>query len=338
MQQRGRIMENNYFNDPFLSLKKEQQIREIRHYGTVSGICVLCFFAIQEAFSLLLMASGFYGLYQTDTLFRQGFELIVTVTAICLPFFLAGKHFSKKTHYDVVPAGKANKISIALPAIPAGAGLCLIVSYLTAYLSMIPEMFGFQFTMPDMTPPATGYELFIYLLRLTLIAGVIEETAFRGVVLQPLRKYGNWFAILMSASIFALIHCNLIQAPFALLAGMVIGYFTVLTESIWVGIGIHAINNGISALIGQINATMGAEAANLIGTYIIIGTIIIGLVCCVLIFVLRGKAAFDRETEIHPDEIHILNKREKAKAFFGNIPMILAVAAVCWYTHYYISI
>ena len=331
-------MKNNYYDDPLLSLKKEQQTKEIRHYGTVAGICVLCFFGIQEVFSLSLMSLGYYDLYKSDTLFRQGFELIVTVTAICVPFLLAGKHFAKSTEFDIIPAGKANKTSLALLAVPAGAGLCLIVSYVTAYLSMIPEMFGFQFSMPDMTPPASGYELFVYLLRLTLIAGVVEETCFRGVILQPLRKYGNWFAILMSAIIFGLIHCNLIQAPFALLAGGVIGYFTVVTESLWVGIAIHIINNGISALIGQLSATMGEEAANVIGTYIIIGTMIIGLACCVFFVMLRGKIAFDRETEIYQNEIHILNKREKAKAFFGNIPMILAIAVVCWYTHYYITI
>lgn len=331
-------MKKNYFDDPVLALKKEEQKREIRHYGTVAGICVLCFFGIQEVFSVLLVSLGYYDLYQSDTLFRQGFELIVTVVAISLPFLLAGSHFSKKTEYDIIPAGKASKVSLALLAVPAGAGLCLISSYVTAYLSMIPEMFGFKFTMPDMSSPSSGYELFIYLLRLTLIAGVVEETCFRGVILQPLRKYGNWFAILMSATIFGLIHCNLIQAPFALLAGTVIGYFTVVTESLWVGIAIHIINNGISALIGQLVVTMGEDAANVIGTFIIIGTMAIGLACCVFFALLKGKIGFDRETEIYQNEIHILNKREKAKAFFGNIPMVLAIAVVCWYTHYYISI
>lgn len=331
-------MNNNYFDNPALYLEKEQQIQEIRKYGMVAGICVLSFFAIQELLSVALIALGFYDFYQNNTLFGQSFELIVTVTAICAPFLLAGKYFSKKTEYDVIPAGKANRTSLALLAVPAGAGLCLIASYVTAYASMIPEIFGFEFTMPDMTPPSSGYELFIYLLRLTLIAGVIEETCFRGVILQPLRKYGNWFAILMSAVIFALIHCNLVQAPFALLAGMVIGYFTVVTESLWVGIAIHIINNGISALIGQLSASMGVDTANVIGTYIIFGTIIIGLACCVFFVILRGKIAFDRETEIYGDRIHLLSKREKAKAFFGNLPMVLAIAAVCWYTHYYISI
>lgn len=319
-------------------MKKEQLKREIRHYGTVAGICVLSFLLLQEVFSVLLMISGLYDFYLSDVLFQQCYGLIVTLLAICTPFLLAGKYFGRKTDYDIIPAGKADNTFQAILAIPAGAGLCLISSYLTAYLSMIPEMFGFEFTMPDMSAPSSGYELFIYFLRLTLVAGVIEEVAFRGVIMQPLRKYGNWFAILMSATIFALIHCNLVQAPFALLAGMIIGYFTVTTECLWVGIAIHVINNGISAVISQLVVSLGEEKANVIGTYIIMGTIIIGLACCVFFVILRSRVAFDPKTEIYRSEVYILSKKDKAKAFFGNAPMILAIIAVCWYTHYYISI
>ncbi len=330
-------MENYYFN-PEMSMKKETLKREIKHCGSIAGICVLAFLIIQEVFSLLLLASGLYDFYLSDTLIQQCYGLIVTVISICVPFLIAGKHFSKKTNCDILPAGKADNTLQAILAVPAGAGLCLISSYLTAYLSMIPEVFGFEFTMPDMTAPDSGYELFIYFMRMTIVAGVIEEVAFRGVILQPLRKYGNWFAIVMSAVIFALVHCNLVQAPFALLAGIIIGYFTVATESLWVGITIHIINNGISALISYLVTTIGETEANIIGTYIIIGTIIVGLACCVLFVLLRGKLAFDPKTEVYQSEIYILTKKEKAKAFFGNAPMILAIIAVCWYTHYYISL
>lgn len=330
-------MENTQFSANSFG-EKQQLKREIRHYGTVAGLCILAFLIIQELCSVLLIAMGLYDFYLSDTLFQQCFGLLATLASICIPFFSAGKVFSKGTSYDIVPAGKADNAFHAILAIPAGVALCLISSYLTAYLSMIPEMFGIKFSMPDMTSPTDGYELLIYTLRLTLVAAVIEEVAFRGVIMQPLRKYGNWFAITMSAVIFALVHCNLVQAPFALLAGAVIGYFAVATGSIWTGIAIHAINNGISALLSHLTATMGIDAANQIGTYIIIITIILGLACCVLFVLFRGRMAFDPKSEIYQSEIYILTKKEKAIAFFGNVPMVLAIIAICWYTHYYISI
>lgn len=70
----------------------------------------------------------------------------------------------------------------------------------------------------------------------------------RGVVMQPLRKYGDWFAILTSAFVFALMHGNLVQAPFAFIAGIGLGYAVIASGSLWTGILIHLLNNSISVI------------------------------------------------------------------------------------------
>ena len=67
-------------------------------------------------------------------------------------------------------------------------------------------------------------------------------------ILQSLRKYGNWFAILSSAFAFGIFHGTPTQIPFAFLCGLFIGYAVIATESIWTGVIIHAIVNGISCV------------------------------------------------------------------------------------------
>ena len=72
-----------------------------------------------------------------------------------------------------------------------------------------------------------------------IVPAVFEEFAFRGVVLNKLRKFGDSYAIIMSAVLFGLMHGNLSQIPFAFILGLVIGFIAVKTNSIIPGILIH---------------------------------------------------------------------------------------------------
>ena len=83
----------------------------------------------------------------------------------------------------------------------------------------------------------------IYALSVAVVAPLVEEFAMRGVVMQPLKKYGRWFAIIASSLVFGVLHGNFIQAPFALIAGIGIGYAVCVTDSIWTGVLIHFCNN-----------------------------------------------------------------------------------------------
>ena len=95
----------------------------------------------------------------------------------------------------------------------------------------------------------------------------------RGVVMQPLRKYGDWFAILTSAFVFALMHGNLVQAPFAFIAGIGLGYAVIASGSLWTGILVHLLNNSIS-VIQTIAIAYLPEGKAAIVSAILIGVVI----------------------------------------------------------------
>lgn len=79
-----------------------------------------------------------------------------------------------------------------------------------------------------------------------LLGPVAEEILFRGLVLRSLQPYGKKFAILVSSLLFGLFHGNLMQAPFAFVVGLVMGYVA-LEYNIWWAVVLHLINNLVFA-------------------------------------------------------------------------------------------
>jgi membrane protease YdiL (CAAX protease family) len=93
-----------------------------------------------------------------------------------------------------------------------------------------------------------------------LVVPVIEEFCFRGHIQHALeRRFAPWLAILVTGTLFTLVHISpahssLLLVPLVLGLGM--GLVTVLFQSIWVAVIIHAIWNGIMSAQG----VMGGDA------------------------------------------------------------------------------
>ncbi len=80
-------------------------------------------------------------------------------------------------------------------------------------------------------------------IQLVILPPLLEEILMRKYVLGMLLPYGKSCAVLFSSFAFALFHMNLMQMPFALLCGVLFGYFTVKTGSITFAVLIHFLNN-----------------------------------------------------------------------------------------------
>lgn len=77
---------------------------------------------------------------------------------------------------------------------------------------------------------------------------VVEEVAFRGVILTSLKRYGKIFAIVTSSLFFALLHGNLSQGVFTFGLGLVLGYAACEFSLIW-SIGLHIFSNVLATLL-----------------------------------------------------------------------------------------
>lgn len=86
------------------------------------------------------------------------------------------------------------------------------------------------------------------LIFIIVIAPVIEEILFRGVVLKPLEKYGKLLAIVISSLLFAIYHGNIIHGIYAFICGLLLG-FVASEYSLKYSVILHIFNNLISTII-----------------------------------------------------------------------------------------
>ena len=83
-------------------------------------------------------------------------------------------------------------------------------------------------------------------LKVVVMAPVIEELIFRGVIMHGLmRNYSKFTAVFVSALLFALYHLNPWQLPATFVLGLLLGILMIRTRNIFLCILGHAINNGL---------------------------------------------------------------------------------------------
>lgn len=326
------MMEKYDFSGEFSAQNKFKDKTDINFYSIAASMSVLGYILLSKIYATGVELLGLRRLVTGTQLANQSFTLVATMATILVPFLLAGSVEKKRTDIDICPLDKPNNPLLTALAVPAGVALCIIGSLVTNYITFFVSMFGVELTQPSLAAPPTGYALFLYILRLTLVAAVMEEVCFRGVVMQPLRKYGNFFAILMSAMVFALTHCNLIQAPAAFIAGIGIGYFTIATGSVWTGILIHLFNNLLVAVSQYYLAVGENDKAMFVGTTVGYIVLAVGLVCLVLFFVKRKTAKLNGGMQIY------LSAGERVKAYILNPAMILTLFVIAFMTAQFISI
>ncbi|WP_026507953.1 CPBP family glutamic-type intramembrane protease [Butyrivibrio sp. MC2013] len=78
---------------------------------------------------------------------------------------------------------------------------------------------------------------------------VIEELIFRKVMIDKMRQYGSFTAIILSAVAFGLFHCNFFQIFYAAVIGLIFGYVYVRSGRIRYTIVMHILLNSMSVFI-----------------------------------------------------------------------------------------
>jgi membrane protease YdiL (CAAX protease family) len=81
-------------------------------------------------------------------------------------------------------------------------------------------------------------------LKVAVLAPIIEETLFRGIIMHGLMKnYKSWYAILLSGLLFSVYHLNPWQMTYTFFLGLFLGWLMVRTRSLPLCIIAHSINN-----------------------------------------------------------------------------------------------
>lgn len=133
----------------------------------------------------------------------------------------------------------------------------LIVLPITTFLWAIHNLLEIPSQLLDryIPPPDWFWEMFNKIfegdfgfwgafLKVAVVAPVVEELIFRGLILQGFRRnYSPLVAVLMSALLFALFHLNPWQFPATFMLGLLLGWIMLRTNNILLAILGHSINN-----------------------------------------------------------------------------------------------
>lgn len=106
--------------------------------------------------------------------------------------------------------------------------------YLESMQDTLKKIFNYLYTYP-----ISGC------ITIGILAPIVEEVLFRGIILQGLINYGykKWYALIFASFIFAILHINFLQIISAFILGMIIGWIYLDSKSLIFSIILHIINN-----------------------------------------------------------------------------------------------
>ncbi len=310
--------------------RKKAERADIRFFSAVSGLGIIAYVAIQNVLGLAIgIVPALAEVYSSDIGFQCVFGIFCSVLGVLLPFAICSSVIKSRKKADAFEFGAPKNKTVMLLILPVAFMLCLAANYVTSYLTLLIEsaggvkLLGGEYSTPD-----DAFGKVLYAVEIAIIPPLCEEFAVRGVVMQPLRRYGDRFAIIASALVFAVMHGNLVQAPFAFIVGMVIGYAVCVTGTMWTGVLIHFMNNGFSALLEII----GESTAQNVVYYaiLLLSFVLAGLCGAVLILKYRGSLKISSNKGA-------LTGGEKGRSFMFTVPMVIAFLIMLWVTSQFIE-
>ncbi len=235
-----------YQAEMFYKNKRRIQKHELIKTGLVIG-GTLVFSLIIEIFAVLgLQLTPYYSAFNDSTLFQYAFNIIaVDLLALLIPFSIMSLVLRKQYEGNLIP----NKALGKLPAfawVSFGMGCCVVANFIAAFVISLFKQFGYKLIQPEYNDPTSAFECVVIVASTAIAPAIFEEFAMRCCTLGALRKYGKGFAVFAVSIVFGLIHQNVIQFVFAFCVGLIVGYVTVVTDSVIPAMFIHGLNNSIS--------------------------------------------------------------------------------------------
>lgn len=141
---------------------------------------------------------------------------------------------------------------------------------------------GLKLSSPNINLSGNKSSDILLLAYVCVIGPLMEETLFRGMILQSLRPWGDRLAIIVSAVLFGITHMNFYQGVPAVLLGLLFGFVAVKAGSIVPTAIMHILYNSLSMAM----ALAGIETKPLL-QYGYIVFLALALIGSIVLFVLR---------------------------------------------------
>ena len=326
------MIDEEYYKEQqrkFYMRRKEE--KEIKKTSNLLGISLLLCLGMVFVFSFIILFgpdSLTMGVsFSTDALINIIYSVIVVGFTYFLFGFILKKikdPTTKKREYKLaINYNPPKNVKKAVLLIVMAFGGCMIANYATAIIVSLMDMLGIDTGYSSVQNPSDITDIITMFISTAVIPPLIEEYAMRGVVLSSLTKHSKALAILGSAYIFGIFHGNFTQIPFAFLCGLIFAYMTIVTNSIWPAVIVHALNNSLSCIDSVISMYFDTDISNIFYYASSIGGIVLGIIALIIYLKLYKK----EDSEIFDEKSSLLTTKEKFTKFLTSPAMIIATVA-----------
>ena len=247
----------SYRHQAMRNYQQDQEKNRIRRCANSIGLTLIInrvFYLLLSLFSgILLLMLGFIEIdfagqiQEMDLIGSTLVSMLIYSVCLFVPFFIFLK-LRKESFNRVFPFEKVGGKNCALLVV-AGIGICMGVNFQTSLMLTAGEMVGIHFPLPESPYENSLAYVLVSAGGTALLPALLEEFVFRGAILGSLRRFGDSFAVIVSAVLFSLSHFYLPQLPLALMVGLAMGFVVVKTNSLLPVLFIHFFNNLFSVLM-----------------------------------------------------------------------------------------
>ena len=215
----------------------------------VSTSSLICYFLIVAVFAIIRMLSAFGVFDGLDDSFDYFLNVIIQVFILFAMSVLLFSAIQKNKVKDTFKFFGYKKISFKAVLISIGIGIIVyfLNIFIASFFNAILSLFGYSSS--STTTYLDSYPFWLFLVNILITAvlpGICEETAHRGLLLKGLSGFGEKKALIISALLFGLMHMNIEQFCYATLIGLLVGYLSLICDSIYPAMIVHFMNNALS--------------------------------------------------------------------------------------------
>lgn len=209
-----------------------------------TNLFVLCFIVIYFVTSFALgVIAAFWPALTSNPLYSS---LLIYGLSFGIPALIYALICCRKTGQSLTDFLALRRISFTSVLLTIAAAI--LVQPTMMLISSISQLF-FQNITTDSMLQMAQLPLWTFLLASAVLPAFFEELICRGIILQGYRETPFWYALLISAAFFGMLHLNFQQILYAIAAGIFFALLVKATGSIWSSILAHLIINGLQSLI-----------------------------------------------------------------------------------------
>lgn len=303
----------------------------IKKYAAAVGLALLLYYLTRTSTSYLIAAMGRPYLYYSagsgqSSLLAENILRFLELFSYCISFLLPAMGLIAMVKIPLRVALPARRFSPsnALLFLPVALAVSAVGVWLSPLITLLLQGMGFRAALPGLTLPSDPVGIVLFLLSSVLAPAFVEEVVFRGAIMQPLRRFGDGFALVVSSVLFGVLHLYPQKIPMAFLMGLVLGFAVLRTGSLWASVLIHLANNALAALMSALELWLPQETMQTVLCFLYGGYLVVGVLCFAWLLHRRPGLLQLREADC------LLPAGERAKAFFTTAPVVILLVLLLW--------